>query len=67
MKIATISIASMTGPLPRMISVVEVTSYLAQCALHMKLIANDGSGGGDEDTDYDDDDEEKDHEDDADE
>ena len=37
MKIATISIASTSAPLPRMISVVEVTSYLAQCALRMKL------------------------------
>ena len=37
MKIAMISIAS-TGPLPRMVSVVEVESYLAQCALRMKLM-----------------------------
>ena len=37
MRIATISIASM-GPLPRMVSVVEVESYLAQCAFRMKLM-----------------------------
>ena len=37
MKIAMISIAS-TGPLPRMVSVVEVEFYLAQCALRMKLM-----------------------------
>ena len=36
--ISTISIATTRAPLPRMVSVVEVTSYLAQRALRMKLL-----------------------------
>ena len=36
--ILTISIASTRAPLPWMVSVVEVTFYLAQCALRMKLM-----------------------------
>ena len=38
MMISTISIATTRAPLPRMVSVVEVTSYLAQRALRMKLL-----------------------------